>query len=637
MSADFWRGASNTSSKESVTWQTCLEGGSFSRSVTEFEDVAEAGKQGARDVTKATERLEMGFDFDTLPDMSADFWRGASNTSSKESVTWQTCLEGGSFSRSVTEFEDAAEASPAEDSAEESPRSRSEEHRTHSKERLQTCADGFGFDFDDLPPIPGTTATPTELRSSGSRCFPSKEEEEEELRPLQPLPVQRRAIQGSPRMPTAGCRLAVVLNGSQGDIQPLASLAIQLQLFRHKVKVFTTVNLVGWCKDHGLDAVPVFADSQAVMQRMGGMVKDMSEGMIGCGRIAQAWVSEHKCDCLDVEDALDRFQPTVIVCGIQALGVAFRYETRTGVPVIPVYLSYDAYSAFGDYAHISPARPVIMAVSTFLEHRRPERPPSSLHFTHEFVLYEVPQEEDLEDSGNMAELRRFLGSGKPPVAVGWGSMIAAGLKPVEMLALALRALRTVGERAVIIGGWAGLDQLAADLRAGRLAEELGPDADKLAEFATRDVCFVDSAPHEWLFPQCCTVVHHGGAGTWQAVVRSGKPSVVTPIFADQFSHAANVERMGLGVGFKKQLQQIEAEELASAITLSQSQAKTAAAEAAGQKMRVKVGERDAAAIIDAYARTKMASRHQQTELPQACRNSEASRGRTGRRAATMNW
>ena len=30
------------------------------------------------------------------------------------------------------------------------------------------------------------------------------------------------------------------------------------------------------------------------------------------------------------------------------------------------------------------------------------------------------------------------------------------------------------------------------------------------------VLLLDDCPHDWLFPQCCAVVHHGGAGTTAA-------------------------------------------------------------------------------------------------------------------------
>ena len=35
----------------------------------------------------------------------------------------------------------------------------------------------------------------------------------------------------------------------------------------------------------------------------------------------------------------------------------------------------------------------------------------------------------------------------------------------------------------------------------------------LYEYAKNHVLFLQSAPHDWLFPRCSVTVHHGGAGT----------------------------------------------------------------------------------------------------------------------------
>jgi sterol 3beta-glucosyltransferase len=79
------------------------------------------------------------------------------------------------------------------------------------------------------------------------------------------------------------------------------------------------------------------------------------------------------------------------------------------------------------------------------------------------------------------------------------------------------------------------------------------------------VCPVDSIPHSWLFPRMAAVVHHGGAGTTGAGLRSGVPSILTPYGADQFFWAQRVEALGVGpesVSYHK----ITAETLAGSIT-----------------------------------------------------------------------
>lgn len=462
-----------------------------------------------------------------------------------------------------------------------------------AKERLQGLGADVGHDVDDSPrsstraseaPTDGTRSSAASPASAGPGA-----------RALQPLPLQRRAFQSRPKVCLPGGRVAIVINGSVGDVAPLVALAQQLVLSQHTVRIFTTSNLSDFCAERGLDAVPMFSDSKAVIKSVGGYHKEWKE----CFSDSQTLLAEHRSEGNNLEGSLRSFRPQITVCGVLTFAACHMYEAKTGVPAIPVYLSYDQLVVYTEYANLTPPRPCILAVSPFVETRAFAGPSTCFRWTDEFVLHEVPSSMDFEPGGRLQDLCRFLVAGKPPVAMGWGSMVASGMTSVEMLGLALRALRGAGARGIIIGGWADLDALADDLLHCRLPE-LGEDAEELAEFAAADVFFVSSAPHEWLFPQCCSVVHHGGVGTWQAAIRAGRPSIVTPIFADQFSHSALVGRAGLGVGFKKALQEVEAHELANAIGLVE--AKRSAAEAVGRKMRAKVGERDAANIIEDYLR-----------------------------------
>ena len=44
---------------------------------------------------------------------------------------------------------------------------------------------------------------------------------------------------------------------------------------------------------------------------------------------------------------------------------------------------------------------------------------------------------------------------------------------------------------------------------------------------------VDAVPHDWLFPRCQAVIHHGGAGTTAAGLLASCPTTVVPFFGDQ--------------------------------------------------------------------------------------------------------
>jgi sterol 3beta-glucosyltransferase len=116
-----------------------------------------------------------------------------------------------------------------------------------------------------------------------------------------------------------------------------------------------------------------------------------------------------------------------------------------------------------------------------------------------------------------AELAAFLAAGPPPVYVGFGSMVPPDPAAADRLIRA--ALRAAGARGVLQGDPA-------------TGEE--------------DMFVVGDVPHSWLFPRTAAVVHHGGAGTTAAGLRSGVPSVVCPFFGDQPYWGERVAALGAG-------------------------------------------------------------------------------------------
>jgi sterol 3beta-glucosyltransferase len=121
-----------------------------------------------------------------------------------------------------------------------------------------------------------------------------------------------------------------------------------------------------------------------------------------------------------------------------------------------------------------------------------------------------------------SDLTAFLQAGEPPVYVGFGSM--ATLNPEQTADIIITAIRKANRRGVLLSGWGGLSPSALP----------------------EDICLVDSVPHDWLFPQMAAIIHHGGAGTTGAGVRSGVPSLAIPFFADQYFWADRLSHLGVG-------------------------------------------------------------------------------------------
>lgn len=127
-----------------------------------------------------------------------------------------------------------------------------------------------------------------------------------------------------------------------------------------------------------------------------------------------------------------------------------------------------------------------------------------------------------EDWQPSNELDSFLNSGTPPVYIGFGSMVDK--EPERITKIAVEALRLSGQRGILSSGWNGLGN------------------EKLPE----TILQVGSIPHSWLFKRMGAVVHHGGAGTTAAALRSGVPQIITPFFCDQPFWGERIYELGTG-------------------------------------------------------------------------------------------
>ena len=120
------------------------------------------------------------------------------------------------------------------------------------------------------------------------------------------------------------------------------------------------------------------------------------------------------------------------------------------------------------------------------------------------------------------ELRAFLAADPPPVYIGFGSMMRDAQRAT---ALITEALNRTGQRAILATGWGALDETM---------------------YQSERVFCVKDIPHYWLFPRMSAIVHHGGAGTTGAALRSGIPSIVVPFGFDQAFWGHRVAALGVG-------------------------------------------------------------------------------------------
>ncbi|MGW1175780.1 glycosyltransferase [Kitasatospora sp. NPDC002543] len=122
-----------------------------------------------------------------------------------------------------------------------------------------------------------------------------------------------------------------------------------------------------------------------------------------------------------------------------------------------------------------------------------------------------------------ARLLDFLAAGPPPVFVGFGSLVVPD--PERLTTTVLAAARAARVRLLLQSGWS---ELAAE------------DSDS--------VLTIGDTPHDWLFPRTAAVVHHAGAGTTAAALRSGTPAVPVPAQLDAPFWSARLARLGVSPG-----------------------------------------------------------------------------------------
>jgi len=118
-------------------------------------------------------------------------------------------------------------------------------------------------------------------------------------------------------------------------------------------------------------------------------------------------------------------------------------------------------------------------------------------------------------------VEKFLDSGKPPVYIGFGSNPVS--RPEKFSNIFIEVSKATKQRLIVSKGWADLP-----------------------ENSTSDVLYVDEMPFELLFPRLAAIVYHGGTGTMASAARAGIPQVAFPFMADQFENRKQIVKLGLG-------------------------------------------------------------------------------------------
>lgn len=355
--------------------------------------------------------------------------------------------------------------------------------------------------------------------------------------------------------------------GSHGDIRPFVALAKGLHAAGHAVTLVVT------CVDserYGalrstlpfelrIVATPVVADAR-VFERVGAAIvaerdaiRQTSlaiEHFLLPAEAAMYEASEHLCAECDVVighyflytlgAAAEKHGRPYVSVVLAHGGIPSAHQPPAGVPNLGAFGNRLAWrlarwvlnrglKKYPDRlraAHgLAPARDLIdavwasadltlVAISPVLCEARPDWP------RNHHVCGALDPRESVAEGEVPESLRSFLDAGAAPVYLTFGSMMS-GSDERQTIAMLVDAARKASARAIV----------------------QAPHREPLGFRSDGQIHFVDVAPHAAVFPHCQLVVHHGGAGTSQAALRAGVPSVVVPYTAEQAMWGRELQRL----------------------------------------------------------------------------------------------
>jgi UDP:flavonoid glycosyltransferase YjiC (YdhE family) len=358
-------------------------------------------------------------------------------------------------------------------------------------------------------------------------------------------------------------KFVVAVHGTRGDVEPCAAVSLELLRRGHDVRVAVPPNLVSFVESAGVSPVVSYGvDSQQQMDadifRKYWKIQNPITAMRELREyITQGW-AEMNTTLTAMADGAD-----LILTGTTYQEVAANVSEYYGIPL----------AAF----HYFPARPNSQVLPVPLPSRLVRSAWTVAEWVHWRALKEAEDAQRRElglptatvravrriveggaleiqaydevffpglaaewgesrplvgsmtlELGTNAddEVASWIAGGTPPIYFGFGSMPVKS--PADAIARITEVCAELGERALICSGVWDLDDI--------------PRAEH--------VKLVRSVNHAAVFPACRAVVHHGGSGTTAASVRSGVPTVILWVGADQPFWATQIKRLKVGTALR---------------------------------------------------------------------------------------
>ncbi|KAL5560174.1 hypothetical protein UlMin_036385 [Ulmus minor] len=448
-----------------------------------------------------------------------------------------------------------------------------------------------------------------------------------ELQSIEGTPIIVDDITSGSHKSIPRLKIAILVVGTRGDVQPFLSMAKRLQEFGHHVRLATHANFKTFVKSAGVDFYPLGGDPRVLagyMAKNKGLIPSGPKEISMQRKQLKAIIESTLPACTepDMETGAS-FKAQAIIANPPAYGHTHVAEAL-GVPLhifftmpwTPTYefphpqarvpqsagnwLSYVVvdlliwWSVRGYINDFRKKKLKLAPIAYFSTYRG-----SIAHLPTGYMWspHVVPKPGDWGPLVDVVgycflnlgskylppeEFVQWIQKGPKPVYIGFGSMpLDDSKKTTDII---LEALKNTGQRGIIGRGWGDL---------GNLTE------------VNEDVFLLEDCPHDWLFPRCSAVVHHGGAGTTATGLRAGCPTTIVPFFGDQFFWGDRIFEKGLGPA-PIPIAELSVENLSNAITfMLQAEVKARALEVA----KLIENEDGVAGAVDAF------HRHLPPEIP----------------------
>ncbi|KAF2457596.1 UDP-glucose:sterol glycosyltransferase [Lineolata rhizophorae] len=375
--------------------------------------------------------------------------------------------------------------------------------------------------------------------------------------------------------PSDSLRITCLTIGSRGDVQPYIALCKGLLAEGHKPRIATHAEFEPWVRKHGIDFAPVEGDPAELMRICveNGMftyafLKEASSKFRGWldELFSSAWSACQNSDLLiespsamagiHIAEALEipyfraftmpwtrtRAYPHAFAVPEHKMGGAYNYYS---------YVMFDNVFWKAIAGQVNRWRKSELGLgSTNLEKLQPNKVPFLYNFSPSVVPPPIDYSDWIRVSGYwfldeatdwrpseelLAFIRKARTDKKKLVYVGFGSIVVDD--PAALTKTVVESVDKADVRCILSKGWSD-----------RLGKK---DATAPEVPLPVDIFQIKSAPHDWLFQQIDAAVHHGGAGTTGASLRSGIPTIIKPFFGDQWFFGNRVEDLGVGICMKK--------------------------------------------------------------------------------------